>query len=94
MDEKERKVVGFGPYVMTWLNLVMLTALTVTVAGMHLGALSVATALVIASAKSMYVLNVFMHLKQEKRFFKIVVMIVVCTIALFIGFTFLDVSFR
>ena len=43
---------SYGKYVLVWLALIVLTGLTVTVAGIHFGALTVATALFIASLKS------------------------------------------
>lgn len=94
MEDKNHKAAGFGGYFIAWLSLLMLTALTVTVAGMHLRGLSVAAALCIASLKALLVLNIFMHLKSEKPFFKITMIVTVCAIALFIGLTFFDVFFR
>lgn len=90
----KHKPVGYGSYVVIWLSLLVLTALTVTVAGMHLRGLSVGTALVIACVKSTLVLFVFMHLKQEKPFFKIAMLVVVCAVTIFIGLTFVDILFR
>jgi cytochrome c oxidase subunit 4 len=96
MNQKgtEHKPVSYGSYVAAWLSLVVLTALTVTVAGMHLKGWSIGTALVIACVKSTLVLFVFMHLKQEKPFFKITMLVVVVTITIFIGLTFVDILFR
>jgi cytochrome c oxidase subunit 4 len=86
--------IGYGSCVLTWLSLLALTALTVTVGGMRLGGISIATALVIAAVKSSLVLNIFMHLKHEKSFFKITMLIVIVAIAIFIGLTFVDILFR
>lgn len=87
-------LVPYTTYVLIWLALLVLTVLTVTVAGMHIKGLSVITALFIASAKSTLVLNIFMHLKYERSFFRVIILIVIVTIAIFIGLTFLDVLFR
>src|SRR3972149_5090857 len=54
-------------YVLVWLALVILTGVTVSVAGMNLGRWSVFVVLIIAAIKSGLVLNYFMHLKYEKR---------------------------
>jgi cytochrome c oxidase subunit 4 len=96
MDKKqsEHGHPAYGLYVLTWLALLVLTALTVTVAGMHLGRVSVLTALVIASIKAGVVLNFFMHLKYESALFKIMVYVALGTLAIFIGLTFFDVLFR
>lgn len=85
---------GYGIYILTWLALLVLTAITVVVAGMHLGNLSVLTALVIASIKAGVVLSFFMHLKYEATVFKTMFFCAIGTFAIFIGLTFFDVLFR
>ncbi len=96
MPDKSEKhhLVGYGTYFLTWFALLALTAMTVTVAGMRLGSLSILGAILIASVKSTIVLLIFMHLRYEARVFRIMVVIVVLTLAVFIGFTFFDISFR
>lgn len=79
---------------MVWIALLILTAVTITVAKMNLGNLSVAAALFIASLKSALVVYFFMHLKYEEKLFKIMFLVAVATLALIIGFTFFDTSFR
>jgi cytochrome c oxidase subunit 4 len=61
---------------------------------MHLGALSVLTALTIASIKALLVLMFFMHLKYERPIFRAMFMVAVITLTVFIGLTFFDVAFR
>jgi cytochrome c oxidase subunit 4 len=85
---------GYGIYVVTWLALMVLTAITVTVSGMNLGKFSVLTALAIATIKGSVVLAFFMHLKYEKPMFTVMFYIVLMTLAIFIGLTFFDVLFR
>jgi len=74
--------------------LLALTALSVTMAEFHLGALSVAVALLVASVKGTTVLTYFMHLKHESTFFKAMVAGVFIVYALVIVFTFFDYLFR
>jgi cytochrome c oxidase subunit IV len=74
--------------------LLALTALSVSVAEMHLGALSMAVALLVASVKGTTVLTYFMHLKYESLFFKIMVAGVFVMYALVIIFLFFDYLFR
>ncbi|MEE9269877.1 MAG: cytochrome C oxidase subunit IV family protein [Candidatus Krumholzibacteria bacterium] len=85
---------GYGVYVVTWLALLILTAITVTVSGMNLGKVSVLTALAIATIKGSVVLAFFMHLKYEKPMFTVMFYIVLMTLAVFIGLTFFDILFR
>ena len=84
----------YGRYVLIWLGLVALTALTVALAGIDLGRWVILTALTIASIKSVLVLFNFMHLRTEDRIFKVFVAASVVTLAIFIGLTFFDYAFR
>jgi cytochrome c oxidase subunit 4 len=93
-NKSSSHVVSYGTYVLIWLSLLILTVLTVTVAGIQLRGLAVVTALVIASTKTLLVLNFFMHLRYESWLLKIMVFAAVVTLAIFIGFTFFDVLFR
>ena len=74
--------------------LLSLTALSVGMAELHLGAISVAVALLVASVKGTTVLTYFMHLKYESLFTKIMVAAVFLMYALVIIFLFFDYLFR
>jgi len=74
--------------------LLSLTALSVGMAELHLGAISVAVALLVASVKGSTVLTYFMHLKYESLFFKIMVASVFVMYLLIIVFLFFDYLFR
>ncbi len=83
-------------YVLVWVGLLILTGITVSLAGMDLGRLSVVAALIIAALKSTLVLNFFMHLKYEKGLllFRLMIPGILVLLVLFIGITFFDVAFR
>ncbi len=85
---------GYAQYVLIWLGLLCLTALTVALAGIQLGRWVIITALTIASIKSMLVLNIFMHLRSEDRTFRIFVAVAVVTLVIFIVLTFFDYAFH
>jgi cytochrome c oxidase subunit 4 len=74
--------------------LLSLTALSVGMAELHLGSISVAVALLVASVKGTTVLTYFMHLKYESLFFKIMVTGVFGMYLLIIVFLFFDYLFR
>ena len=74
--------------------LLFLTAVTVIVANINFGALSIGVALLVASIKGTIVLAYFMHLKFEKTFFRIMVIGVFILFALVIGITFIDYLLR
>ncbi|MCX8010235.1 MAG: cytochrome C oxidase subunit IV family protein, partial [Ignavibacteria bacterium] len=79
-------------YIIVWLGLVSLTAITVAVAGIDLKKLTLITALTIASIKSLLVLTIFMHLKFEDKTFRIFVSIAFLTLIIFLVLTFTDYS--
>jgi len=94
MEEQQGHIGGTRTYVFIWIALLALTAITITVAGMHLGRFSILTALVIASIKASFVLWFFMHLKYEKPLFKYMLLVPIATLTVIIGLTFLDIWYR
>jgi cytochrome c oxidase subunit IV len=87
--------VGLARYIVVWLALLALTALTVTMASLNLGRASIVVVLAIAAVKSTLVLLFFMHLIREKRLlFRLLVPIAVAALAIFIGLTYMDVLNR
>ena len=91
---EDHPLIGYGTYIMVWLALLILTGLTVTVAGLNLKNFAIVAAIFIAGFKSMLVLNYFMHLKYESALFKNMVYITIFTFVIIIGLTFTDISFR
>jgi len=94
MSEEKKHIVGNKTFIFVWLTLLALTAITVTVAELHLGRFSMLTALVIASLKAGLVLWFFMHLKYESRLFKWLLLAPIVTLAVIIGLTFFDIWYR
>jgi len=85
----------FQTYLLVWLGLVILTAITVSMAGMNLGRMSIGIVLAVAAIKSGLVLGYFMHLKYETGLlFKLMIPIVLAVLTVFIGLTFTDIAFR
>jgi cytochrome c oxidase subunit 4 len=85
---------GYGIYVLVWLGLLALTGLTVAVAGINIGGLTVATALIIASVKAYLVLSIFMHLKSEGKVFTIFVLVALFFLLISLVLLFSDYSFQ
>ena len=90
-QEHESHSVGYGPYVMIWLALVVFTGITVSAAGIGFGALTVPIALAIASVKTYLVASYFMHLKFENRLIRGMVIVCMITFVIFLGLTLFDV---
>lgn len=84
---------GYGIYILVWLSLMILTGVTVTVAGINFGALTIAAALIIASIKSYLVLTIFMHLRVENKAFKVFVTVAIFFIVISFVLLFSDYSF-
>ena len=94
-EEKKDRVMNYGNYVRVWVGLIILTGITVSVAGMQLGRWTIVLPLLIAGAKSGLVLNYFMHLKSEKELiFKLIIPGVLAILVVFLSLTFSDVAFR
>ncbi len=94
MTEPGHPVVRYRTFILVWAVLLALTAVTVTVSRIHLGALNIWAALGIASVKSALVIYFFMHLKFERPLFKAFLLLALVILAIFIGMTFFDVLYR
>lgn len=76
------------------LGLLILTTITILAVKMHLGAFTVALALIIASVKVAIVLTYFMHLKFENILLRLLVVGVFLLFAVVIMITFIDYYYR
>lgn len=93
-NKQEHVMVGYSTHIMVWLALLILTGLTITVTGLNLRSVSIVIAIFIAAFKSSLVINYFMHIKFEDSLFKIMIFVAIFTLAIIIGLTFLDISYR
>lgn len=85
----------YGIYILVWLGLIGLTAITVTIAGLDFGPLfTVVSALTIATVKTLLVANYFMHVKFDSRVFKIFILVCIVIFLTMIILTFFDLTFR
>ena len=76
------------------LVLLLLTTISILVIKIHLGAFTVAVALLLASVKVTIVLTYFMHLKFENLLLRLMVGGVFLLFAIVIAITFIDYYFR
>jgi len=93
-DETHQHMHSYGIFILVWLGLLTLTGLTVAVAGINFGALTIATALTIAAIKSYLVLSIFMHLRIEQKVFKIFLVVALFFFIISIVLLFSDYSFK
>ena len=77
-----------------WVMLLILTVITYKISQINLGYLNVLVALFIATTKAALVVLFFMHLKYESNVIRYMLLTAFLILAIFIGFTFFDVSYR
>ena len=89
-------IVSYKDHASTFLGLILLTIMTVTVSvfGADLYTLTVLTALAIASTKAILVALYFMHLKYEPKIFKAMLGIVLVLFLVFVVLTMVDYMIR
>ena len=85
---------SYAIYILVWLALMALTAITVAVAGMDIGRFTVVTALVIAAFKAYLVLTIFMHLRSETKAFVVFVIVTLFFLGISFVLLFSDYSFH
>jgi len=93
-NELKEKTSGYATYVTVWAALLALTGITVYVAGLDLGKFGITINIFIASLKAGLVVYIFMHLKDESRLLKGMLLMAVLTLTVIIVLTFLDVLYR
>jgi cytochrome c oxidase subunit 4 len=97
-EKKDHKVhvVPYKEHFGTWLALIVLTVMTVTVSvfGAELYTLSVLTAMLIASTKALIVAYYFMHLKYDMKMYQVMIGIVLLLFVVFIVLTLFDYIVR
>jgi cytochrome c oxidase subunit 4 len=81
-------------YFRIWLSLLALTALTVAISILDLGAFTVFCALIIAAGKASLVLLHFMHLRHERPVIVYMVMACLGTFTIFMLLIYADYLFR
>jgi cytochrome c oxidase subunit IV len=94
MKQGDLHISSYFSHAVVLIILFALTTISVSVTGWHLGALTVAIALIIASIKAGTVITYFMHMKFESLFLKLMVAGVFLLYVLVIVITFIDYLLR
>ena len=87
-------IVPYRVFLLVLAALLVFTFVSIAVTNYDLGPLTVLTALLLATAKTVMVLTYFMHLKYDVKMFAVLVAAVLILIGAVIGITFLDYLFR
>ncbi|MBU1096340.1 MAG: cytochrome-c oxidase [Ignavibacteriae bacterium HGW-Ignavibacteriae-2] len=93
-NHDKQHITPYSMYVIVWLGLLALTTITVTVAGISLGKITIFIALAIAAIKSALVINIFMHIKFEEAIFKVFLLVSGMTLLVIFVLTFVDFTYR
>ena len=88
------RITRTATFVAVWIALVALTGTTVAVASLHAGRASMIVPILISSIKTSLVLLFFMHLKDERRLFKLLFLAPIITLTVIIVLTFSDIWYR
>lgn len=94
MENEHNHIVPYSTFLKVLAVLIALTLISVALTSIHLGALTVFVALLVAVVKSTFVLRIFMHLKLESRMFTILTIGVAVLIGFVIIGTITDYIFR
>ena len=92
MSKEKQHIVSYKDHFGTWAGLIILTIMTVvvSVANASLLTLTVVTALTIATTKAILVAYWYMHLKYEKKIYRIMLGIVMLLFVNFMVLTIID----
>ncbi|MGB7290792.1 MAG: cytochrome C oxidase subunit IV family protein [Thermodesulfobacteriota bacterium] len=90
----EKHLTSYKTYVLVWLGLTILTAITIAVSYVNFGVLNIVIALAIASVKAALVALFFMHLRSEDKVTWVFVLYPLGLLALLIGLTISDIFYR
>jgi cytochrome c oxidase subunit 4 len=94
MSDQTPHIVPYRTYAMILLLLLTFTATSVAVTQIQLTRWSTLVALLLAGAKTSFVLAIFMHLKFDQRIFRVMAILIFLLLLVVIFITFLDYMFR
>lgn len=94
MSEHDVHIVPYKSNVLIWIDLLIMTFVTIEIAQFNFHDLTVVIALLVASIKTYLVGYFFMHLKFENRMFRIFVGIMAFVFISFMAILFFDYSYR
>lgn len=94
MDTNHNHHVSDKKNILIWVDLLILTFVTVEIAQFDFKALTVIIALLVATFKTILVGYYFMHLKFENKFFRTMVFICLFVLIAVLAFLFIDYSYR
>ncbi len=92
--EGDHHIIPDSTFILVWVGLLILTAMTVAASVYYPGNVGVAVAMIVTPIKAALILMYFMHLKYEKKVFVIMFLSAMSIFGVFLGLTFIDYLFR
>ncbi len=92
--QEAHHIISNGTFILVWIGLLILTAITVGASVYYPGNVGVAVAMIVTPIKAALILMYFMHLKYEKKVFVIMFLAAMSIFGVFLGLTFIDYLFR
>ena len=92
--DEEHHVLPDGLMILVWVALLILTAMTVGASVWFPGRVGIAAAVIITPIKAALILMYFMHLKYEKPVFQWMFLTAAVILAVLMGLTLFDYTFR
>ena len=93
-DAEKPHVLPDGLFILVWVALLVLTAITVGGSVFFPGKVGIFVAMIVTPIKAALILMYFMHLKYEKKGFVVMFLVAVGILGTFIGLTFFDYLLR
>ena len=94
MDEHKIHIIPLKTYLAVAISLIIMTAITVSVSFIDLGALNITVALAIASVKALLVGFFFMHLFWDNRLYLLIFSVGLLFLTIFLTLTMFDTTTR
>jgi cytochrome c oxidase subunit 4 len=92
--ERQNHIFDYPRIILTYVVLVFLLAASVSQSTQDLGAMNLWIPLGIALIQAALVIFLFMHMRQERRLWKVYLLMVLAVVAFLIGFTLFDILYR
>jgi len=94
MPEEKYRLASYRSIVLTYIALLVLAAVSVTISALNLGRVNLWGPLAIAPVQAGLVVFFFMHMRHESRILRILFLTVLVVLALLIALTYVDTLYR
>jgi len=94
MPEEKYKTASYRSIILTYIALLLLAAVSVTISALNLGRVNLWGPLFIAPVQASLVVLFFMHMRHENRVLRVIFLAVLVVLALLIALTYVDTLYR